>query len=217
MKTKLVIVCMMLVCLVSFSQNNLNELMYLNIGYKPDIFTQNKPLFLNYGYSNKNTFTIKSTSGFVLKNSSYVAPYTLAILTSTDEPWQDGLKYNMKTRTLISAGLFVPMVTTGFILSAGERPPNTALLTLHKLSAVSNLVFLDATVLKKQKTASLTFLESFASISLNVCFLGTIATGGMLSMNKQFPKSVNSLHSVTPWLTILSSGALLYLLNSSKY
>ena len=52
-----------------------------------------------------------------------------------------------------------------------------------------------------------------------VCFVGTIVTGGLLSIDKAMPSTVLRYHQITPYLSLLSTCAALYLLftQSSDY
>ena len=45
-----------------------------------------------------------------------------------------------------------------------------------------------------------------------VCFAATIVTGGLLSIDKAMPSTVLRYHQITPYLTLLSTSATLYLL-----
>ena len=45
-----------------------------------------------------------------------------------------------------------------------------------------------------------------------VCFAATIVSGGLLSVEKTMPLIVRRLHQITPYLTLLSTSAVLYLL-----
>lgn len=211
MKSVILCTCFLLILKASYSQqnfpsteSNLTKSLYCLTSER---ITISKPTL---AFTTGN-WPINS-GNLVLKTISTL-PYFVAPILPQDISWQEGMKYNMKQRTLISAGLFIPTIATGYLLSNGNRPPNTALLTIHKLTDVSNLILLDATVLKKRRVTSLTFLEAFTTVTMNICFVGTIATGGMLSMNHEFPSIVKSIHTVTPWLTVLSSGVLLCLLN----
>lgn len=140
-------------------------------------------------------------------------PYFIAAFSGNNSSWDEGLKMSIKTRTFISAGLFIPTILTGYSMRSSNGKPNDGLLSVHKLTTVSNLVLLDATVLKKRKTTSLSLIETLVAITMNVSFAATITTGGLQSIGQPIPGWVNTSHKITPWITILSSGALLYLLN----
>ncbi len=168
-----------------------------------------KPLSFDYNFLKSNYKTVLPAIGI-----TSATPYVLFLFSDNNNTWDEGLKMKMKTRTIVSAGLFIPTIATGYLMRGSNGNPNDGLLTVHKLSTVSNLVVLDATVLKKRKTASLSMIESIVAITMNISFVATITTGGLQSVNKTMPGWVHTTHKITPWITVLSSGALLYLLNN---
>lgn len=88
------------------------------------------------------------------------------------------------------------------------------LFTTHKLVSVGNLVLMDLTTFQKGKKVGLSTAEKIAAISMNVCFISTIGTGGAISTGKPMPDAVYTLHRITPWLSAIASGLLIYLLNT---
>ncbi len=201
-----------LLCHTICAQNLFDNQYFKNIGFQPEwhqirggIYTKN---FTDIYWSG-----IDSKLNFPLHGADPGAAYLNATMAHRSSPWDDGLKMKMKTRTLISAGLFIPSIATGYLMRGSGGNPNDGLLAVHKLSTVSNLVLLDMTVLKKRKTASLTWLEKFVAITMNASFLATITTGSLQSVEGTVPGWVNTSHQITPWATVLSSGILLYLLN----
>jgi hypothetical protein len=53
--------------------------------------------------------------------------------------------------------------------------------------------------------------EWIAIVVTGLCFLGTVASGGFLSSDKPMPVAVLRVHQIVPVLTLLSTGAMLYL------
>ncbi|MBK9290848.1 MAG: hypothetical protein IPM52_04390 [Bacteroidetes bacterium] len=166
---------------------------------------------INFGQINNLSY--KPKINYFTKSIVAVSPIiaTTAIYYNNQNPINT--PYNILNRTLISGALFTTTLATGFWLSNSEKPYNTLLFTTHKLSTLSNIALLDYTAWQKHKHFSLTNAEKITSIVMNICFVSTIATGGMLSTNKTMPKFVHTLHKTTPWITIVSSSLLLYLLN----
>ncbi len=103
-------------------------------------------------------------------------------------------------------GAFALILILGYTLSREGFPYNTFLFTLHKLIAVGLVVYLVVTVNRLHKAAPLTALESGVWVAAGVFFLLTIVTGGLLSVEKEFPKFVSLLHAAAPYLTVLSTG-----------
>jgi hypothetical protein len=120
----------------------------------------------------------------------------------------------IRRRTWISGALYIPLLTTGYLMSHAGEPRNPWLFNTHKIASVSNLILLDVTTFQKRKRMGLSSVEKIAAVTMNVCFISTIATGGALSVGKPIPESVQTIHSITPWLTTIASGLLLYYLNN---
>lgn len=121
---------------------------------------------------------------------------------------------NIQKRALISGGLFIPTMALGYILTNSSKPLSTLLLTGHKLTGAANLFLLNYTVYQKHKAKPLDNYEILGTVLMNVCFIGTIATGALLSLDKPMPEFVYTLHSITPWLSIITSGILYLLLGN---
>lgn len=128
---------------------------------------------------------------------------------------QKTMAEKIRIRTWISGSLFAASHATGYLLASSDSPPNTALLAVHKLTSAANLVMLDVTLFQKNKVTRLTTGEKIAAVIMNVAFVTTIGTGGRLSMKKPSPNSVQTIHQIAPYVTTISAGALLYLLNKN--
>jgi hypothetical protein len=112
---------------------------------------------------------------------------------------------------VVGAGLFFLFVfLSGFWLSNSGKPLNSLILTIHKLIAVGAAIFLAVTVYRANQVAPLSAIELAAIAITGVLFLGTIATGGLLSIGKEMPEAVLRLHQMTPYLTVLSTVWLLW-------
>ena len=115
---------------------------------------------------------------------------------------------------VIGAGLFFLFILlSGFWLSHSGKPLNGLILTIHKLISVAAIVWLGVTVHRINQGAALGGMEWLAVIVSGLFFLGTIATGGLLSIEKTMPAVVLKLHQVTPYLTTLSTVATMYFLS----
>jgi ABC-type multidrug transport system permease subunit len=75
------------------------------------------------------------------------------------------------------------------------------------------MVLLNYTVYQKHKIKPLDGAEIASTIIMNFCFVATIVTGGFLGTENQMPEFIHTIHTYSPWLTILSSGLLMLLLN----
>ena len=111
------------------------------------------------------------------------------------------------------AGLFfLGIFLSGFWLNHSGKPYGLLIFTLHKLVALGAVIFLGLTVYRFQQVYPLNALQIGVLALTAVQFLITIATGGMLSVEKAMPALVLRLHQVAPFLTVLSAGGSLYLL-----
>ena len=114
----------------------------------------------------------------------------------------------------ITVLLFLGILVSGFWVSRLGRPFNAILLTVHKLASLATVVLLVLTVVRVHRVAMLNAIDWSAVSVTGLFFAGTIATGGLWSVDKPMPAAVLTLHRITPFLTVLSSAATLSLLLS---
>ena len=173
---------------------------------KPEVgspsFYSNSPTLSSSFFS--EPFHFKSGEEGILKSSFF-----------TGDP-EKTIAEKIRTRTWISGSLFAASHATGYLLASSDKPYSTALLAVHKITSASNLVMLDITLFQKNKITRLTTGEKVAAIILNAAFVATIGTGGRLSMKKPAPVSIQNIHQFAPYVTTISAGALLYLLNKNQ-
>jgi hypothetical protein len=115
-------------------------------------------------------------------------------------------------RILYTAVFFLLIFLSGFWLSRSGRPYGVLLLTIHKLLSVATVVFLTVIILRNDRSVGLSSLELIAVVVTGLLFLGTIVTGGLLSLVKPMPAFIHHLHQITPFLTLLSTALTWYLL-----
>jgi hypothetical protein len=114
---------------------------------------------------------------------------------------------------MASAGLlFLLIFLFGFWLSRSGKPYNLAVFTIHKLIALAAIVFLVTIIYKTHQAAPLGPAQLTVIAITAVCLAATILTGGLLSTGKSVPEIVLKVHQITPYLTVLSTAATLYLL-----
>jgi len=119
-------------------------------------------------------------------------------------------------RILYIVVFFLLIFLSGFWLSRGGRPYGVLLLTVHKLLSVGAVVFLTVILVRINRMDGISLAELIAAVITGVLFLGTIATGGLLSTAKLMPALVHQLHQITPFLTLASTALTLYLLLTRK-
>ena len=116
---------------------------------------------------------------------------------------------------VVGAGVFfLSILLSGYWLSRSGKPYNTIVFTIHKLISLVAIVLLGMTVFRAKQGGALSTLGLLAAIVAGLFFLGTMVTGGLLSIpgDKPMPALVPKLHRVTPYLTVLSTAVALYLL-----
>jgi hypothetical protein len=120
---------------------------------------------------------------------------------------------NANQLRIAGSGLFYLFIfLSGFWLTKSGKPYSVIVLTIHKLISLAAVVFLVIIIYQVNQVAKLSSVELVAAIVTGLFFLGTIVTGGLLSVDKPMPAIVLWLHRITPFLTVLSTAATLYLL-----
>jgi hypothetical protein len=117
-----------------------------------------------------------------------------------------------QTRIIGIGLLYLFIFGSGVWLSRLGRPLNVILLTIHKLVSLAAVATLILTVYQVNRVATLGAIEWTAAGVTGLFFVGTIATGGLLSADKPMPTAVLRMHQIAPFLTVLSTGVTLYLL-----
>jgi len=114
-------------------------------------------------------------------------------------------------RIVAIALLFLVIFASGYWLSHSGKPRHAAMLTIHKLASLAAVVFLGIVAYQTNHVTSLGAIEWTAVVVAGALFLGTMATGGLLSVSKPMPAAISTLHRITPFLTALSTALALYL------
>lgn len=119
---------------------------------------------------------------------------------------------NATVTTVVVGILFVFIFLSGILLRRSGRPLNTAIFTVHKLVGLGAGIYLVVTIYRMHQLAPLSAMQLVGCVVTAACFLGTVATGGLLSVEKPAPAIISALHKIIPALTLLSTAATLYLL-----
>lgn len=112
--------------------------------------------------------------------------------------------------------LMVVILLSGLWVSRSGKPYSTFPFTIHKLAGLAVGVLLGLIVYQTHKVAPLGAAETTAIVVTVLCFVGTVAAGGVLSVAKEAPAMVLRSHQIMPVLAVLSSAGTLYLLLSGK-
>ena len=114
-------------------------------------------------------------------------------------------------RAIVAGLFFLFIFLSGIWLSRTGRPLNVGISTIHKLISLAAGVFLLVTIHQRNQLVPLSATEWIAIVVTGLCFLGVVASGGLLSSEEPMPVAVLRVHQIVPVLTVLSTGATLYL------
>ena len=118
---------------------------------------------------------------------------------------------------VVSTGLFFVFIfLSGYWLSRSGKPYSAIIFNIHKLIGLAAGVFLIMTVYQIHRAAPLGPAEIAAIVVTILFFAGTVATGGLLSIDKPMPTAISMIHKLLPYVAVLSTAATLYLLLSRK-
>ncbi len=122
----------------------------------------------------------------------------------------------IQLRILITGLFFLIIFLSGIYLNRTGKPYNGIILTIHKLISLGTVVFLVITFRRIIQTSAPGAVELTGLVITGLLFLGSIITGGLLSIPKPMPAIVLKLHEITPYLTLLFTVVTLYLLTCCK-
>ena len=95
--------------------------------------------------------------------------------------------------------MFVLIIGTGFWISHGGKPYNTGLFTLHKLLSLGAVALMAVITVKAHRTYGLTADSVVGVIATGVLFLGTMVTGGILSVDITPLPVILQMHHILPF------------------
>jgi len=110
--------------------------------------------------------------------------------------------------------LFLLVLLSGLWLYRSGKPFPGIILTVHKLVSLGAAACVVIAIYQMSQVAALSAIEASAGVASGVLFLATVASGGLLSTAKPMPGAVLLLHRITPFLTVLATAIILYLLLS---
>jgi hypothetical protein len=114
-------------------------------------------------------------------------------------------------RIVMIGSLYLLLFGSGFWLTRAGKPYSTIVVTVHKLISVAALVLLAVSLYQINRGIPLGAVVIAAGVITGLFFLGTIATGAMLTAERQMPTVVLWLHRITPFLTVIATAVTLYL------
>lgn len=114
-------------------------------------------------------------------------------------------------KIVISAAFFLFLFVTGFWTSKSGKPVNQVKMNIHKFIALGAAIFVGISLFRLRPASEWTALETGAVIASAVIAVAAIITGGLSSLARPLP-AASIIHKVTPYLALLSTAAVLYLL-----
>lgn len=121
---------------------------------------------------------------------------------------------NFTLSKLASTGIFFVFIfLSGFWLSRKGRPYSMLVITVHKLIALAAGVFLGLTIYRIHQVTPLSIVQIIAVVITVLLFAVNVAAGSLLSTNKAMPEVVSIINKFFPYLTVVSTGVMLYLLS----
>jgi hypothetical protein len=118
----------------------------------------------------------------------------------------------IEVRLVVTGALLVVLLLSGFWTTRAGKPYRTFPFTVHKLFGLAAGILLAIIAYKAHQAAPLGLVEIAAIAVTVLLFLGTVAAGGLLSVDEQASTIVLRLHQVLPVLSLLSTAGMLYLL-----
>jgi hypothetical protein len=121
---------------------------------------------------------------------------------------------NLIGSNLVSAGAFFLFIfLSGFWLNRAGRPHGMLPVTIHKLIGLALGVYLAWMIYQINKLIPLSSIQIIAVAVTVLFFAVNVATGSLLSTNKPMPEAVSLVNKFFPYLTVVSTGVMLYLLS----
>jgi hypothetical protein len=113
---------------------------------------------------------------------------------------------------LISTGVFFIFIfLSGFWMNRAGRPHGMLPVTIHKLIGLALGVYLGWMVYQTHKLIPLSSTQIIAVVVTVLFFIVNVATGSLLSTNKPMPEVVSIINKFFPYLTVVSTGVMIYL------
>jgi hypothetical protein len=119
-------------------------------------------------------------------------------------------------RVVVTGLSFVFIFLSGYWLSRSGKPYSAIVFNIHKLVGLAIGVFLIMTVRQVHQVAPLGLADIIAIVVTVLLFVGVVAAGGLLSVDKPMPVAVSMVHKLLPYVAVLSTAVTLYLLLNRK-
>ena len=119
----------------------------------------------------------------------------------------------MGSTYLFTGAFFLFIILTGLGLRRMGSPYSIPLVTLHKLIGLGAGIYLGLAVYRTYRAGAFGLVQMAAAALTVLLFAVNVATGSLLSTNRVMPKPVQILNRWLPYLTVIATGWLIYLLS----
>ena len=117
----------------------------------------------------------------------------------------------MNQKIIITSIFLLFIFLFGFWLGRVGKPYNALIFNAHKLIGLAMGIFLIITVYRVQQTTGLNSAQTAFVTTTVLLFVILVAAGGFLSAKESVPHAVLIIHRIFPYLAVLSTAAMLYL------
>lgn len=115
---------------------------------------------------------------------------------------------------LASTGIFFVFIfLSGFWLNRARKPYSVLIVTVHKLIGLAAGIFLGLAVYRIHQATPLNTVQIVSVLVTVLFFAMNVATGSLLSTNKPMAGTINIINKWFPYLTIIATGVMIYLLS----
>lgn len=107
--------------------------------------------------------------------------------------------------------IFLLTVASGVWLSKYGKPLNTVISTIHKLIALTAVVFTGLAIYNLLKNAGIPFFVVALMVVAGLCILASVITGALMSLDKPMNNILLTIHKVAPFLAATVMVVTIYL------
>jgi len=122
----------------------------------------------------------------------------------------------IQLRVLAEELIFLIILLSGIGLRNTGKPYNLSIVNLHKLLSLATAILLFYTIYQMNQATRLDMTALTATAITGLLFIGCIVSGGLVTSDLSLPPLISQMHKITPYLTMLSTAATLYLLIGGK-
>jgi len=124
--------------------------------------------------------------------------------------------HTIGTKIIITGILILIIIVSGIWLSRLGKPYNVALFTIHKIISILAIISTVITIYHLQKPIEISNIEWVLMILTGLLFLMAFVTGALMSFEKPVHAIISITHKITPFLIVISTALIIYLLATGR-